>query len=441
MRINHINQKGAAMMLFVIFFSFAVSAIIFTLNKSVLVDLRDFSNLARAKASYLTAESGLEDVVYRLRIGTFSVDTTEPITLYGVSATTTTIYDLGLDEYTILSESEHNLVIRKSEIMLAVTSGSAFSYGLQSGNGGISLSNNSDIFGNVYSNGTVQGAGSATVFGEIVSAGPTGLIADITATGSVYANTIDNVDAGIDAHYNIDLGSSNITGVRYTPVTVEPTIALPISTTSIQEWKDAIVNYGTTIAPTDPECLSGTYTINTNITIGYLKVECDLDIVKTGPSTVVTLDGPIWVEGNLSFTQGPEIVIDNSLGRRSVQMIADNESNRLTSSKIEIRNSTNFSGTGHDSSYVMLLSQNESASSSGSEVAIDIGQSINGDVFVYSNGGLIDIGNNIDLRSVTGYQINVANGSSITYESGLANLVFTSGPGGDYEIVDWQQVE
>ena len=122
-----------------------------------------------------------------------------------------------------------------------------------------------------------------------------------------------------------------------------------------------------------------------------------------------------------------------------MQFIADNESNRTTSSKIEVRNATDFFGSGDDRSYVMLLSMNESAELGGTETAISVAQSANGDVLVYAGSGLINIGNNIDLREVTAYQIEVSNGSSITYESGLASLLFTSGPGGGYVIESWQQ--
>ncbi len=441
---NKYSQHGAAMLLFVLFFSFATSVMMFTLNQSIFSDLSDFNNLTRSKQAILASESGVEDVVYRRLFGTFSVDTTEVLVLGDVRATTTTDYDSPNDIYTIEGIADKGSVVRKSQALMTVSAGSSFNYGLQAGNGGISLSNNSDIYGNIYSNGTVQGAGSAEVFGDIVSAGPSGIVADITATGSIFANTIDHINAGIDAHYNVQIGTNAqnpVAGTRYTPATNQTPVDLPISTTTIDEWKQAILDYGTVITAADPLCSSGTYTINTNVTIGYLKVECNLDIRKTGPSTIVTLDGPIWVSGNLSFTQGPTLRVDPALGRRSVQMIADNESNRLTSSRIEVRNATTFTGSGDDRSYIMLLSMNESASNSGAVVAIDVAQSANGDVLVYAGEGLITIGNNIDLREVTGYQINVANGSSVTYESGLASLLFTAGPGGGYTLEDWQQIE
>lgn len=437
-------QAGAAMLLFVLFFAFATSSMMFALNQSIFSDLSDFNNLTRSKQAILASESGVEDVVMRRVFGTYDVDTTEYLTLRDVTATTTTTYDSPNDIYTIEATAEKGAVVRKSQATMTVGAGSSFNYGLQAGNGGITLSNNSDIFGNIYSNGTVQGAGSAEVYGDIVSAGPSGLVADITATGSIFANTIDHINAGMDAHYNVQIGTNAqnpVGGTRFTPAANQPLVDLPITETTIDEWKQSILDYGTVITAADPLCSSGTYTIDTNVTIGYLKVECNLDIKKTGASTIVTLDGPIWVQGNLSFTQGPTMRIDASLGRRSVQMIADNPSDRSNSGTIEVRNATTFSGSGDDRSYIMLLSQNEDAYLGGGNDAISVAQSANGDVIVYSNYGLITIGNNIDLREVTGYEIIVANGSSITYESGLANLLFTSGPGGGYTIEDWQQIE
>ncbi len=438
------STRGAAMLIFVLFFTFATSAIIFAFGQNIFSDLSGFNHLTNTKRSFLISESLTEDVVYRFVDGTFSLDAVESLIIDGVEAHSTTTYDSMDDVYYVDTTSKLGSTVRKSSAELSIGEGSAFNYGLQAGNGGINLANSARVIGNVYSNGTVQGAGSAEVLGDIVSAGPTGLIADISATGSVFANTIDHVETDGDAHYNIQIGTdaqNPVAGIRYTPASNQPTSTFPLSTTTVQEWKDAILDQGTTIAATDPVCLSGTYTLDISTTIGYLKVECNLEIKKTGAGITITLDGPIWVEGNLSFTQGPDIEIDPSLGRQSVQFIVDNPSDRLTSSQIEIRNSTNFSGSGDSRSYIMLMSLNESASLAGAETAIDVAQSANGDVLVYAGQGLIELGNGIELKEVTGYQIDLAQNSDIIYESGLASLLFTSGPGGAYLLSDWQQSE
>ncbi len=433
-------QNGAAMLLFVLFFTFASTVMMIGLNQSIFTDMSDFNQLIRSKQAYLASESIVEDVSYRTMTDQ-TVNSTEALTIGGVTAYATSTYNTTLDQYEIAGAANFQSVIRKAQSVLTVSAGSSFNYGLQAGTGGITLANNSDIVGNVYSNGPVTGAGSAQVAGDIVSAGPSGIVATITATGSVYANTINRITAGKDAYYNVQIGTNAqnpVTGVRYTPVTNQPIVNFPISTTTIQEWKDSIT---TTITAADPLCSSGTYTINTNVTIGYLKVECNLEIKKVGPSTTVTLTGPIWVTGNLTISNGPTLQVSPSLGRKSVQFIVDKPSNRTTSSKISITQSTQFNGSGDSRSFIMLMSMNESAYLGGTEKAIDVANSANGKVLVYADRGLIDIGNGIALKEVTGYKINVAQNADVIYESGLSNLLFATGPGGSYSLEDWRQTQ
>lgn len=435
------NVRGAAMLLFVLFFAFATSAMMFALGQSIFSDLSDFNRMTDAKQAFLVSEGLTEDVVYRRVFGTFDVDSVETLSFAGAHATSTTVYDSPADLFSIETEAVRGSTVRKTQAEMGLTGGSAFNYGLQAGVGGIQLSNSSSIVGNVYANGPVIGQGSATVYGDIISAGPTGLIQDIYATGSVRANTIDNIEADGDAYYNVALNMNpgDIAGTAYTPAVNQSTTTFPISTTTIEEWKDAIINYGTIISPSDPSCSSGTYTIDSSITIGFMKIECDLDVRSTGPGVTLTVDGPVWVEGDLSFTQGPVVRVHPSLGRRSVQFIVDNPADRITSSRIEIRNATDFLGSGDSRSYILLLSENESARLGGSDIALDVGQKADGAVVAYTNNGRVSIGNNIDLRSVTGYQLDISNGSSVTYETGLTSLLFTSGPGGGYTLTEWRQ--
>lgn len=438
------QSKGAAMLFFILLFLFASTALTFILTRTMFSDMAILHDLITSKQAFLVSESAAEEVAYRHVFGTYSVDNVETLTFNNIIAVATSTFDGATDEFIIESKANKEDSFRTSQIILTVGSGSAFNYGLQAGSGGIDLANSAGIIGNVYSNGPITGAGSSIVRGEVVSAGPSGYIYNIHATGSAYAHTIEDslVEGDIYVATPLDDITNSVLGTKYLNEPDLPTADLPISTTTVAEWKQAIIDYGTIIQSTDPECSGGTYTIDDPATIGYIKIECDLDVKDQGsPATVLTLTGPVWVEGNISFTSGPDIEVDPALGRRSVQMIADNESDRLTSSQIEIRNSTNFSGSGDSRSYIMLFSANESASLGGTEIAIDVSQSTNGSLIVYSGNGLIDIGNGIDLKEVTGYQINVAQNSDITYELGLADLMFTSGPGGAYVVSDWSEIE
>ena len=60
-----------------------------------------------------------------------------------------------------------------------------------------------------------------------------------------------------------------------------------------------------------------------------------------------------------------------------------------------------------------------------------------GAVIVYASFGTINISGGASLKEVTAYKILVSGGSSITYESGLTNNNFSSGPSGSWAINSW----
>ena len=72
--INFYKQSGAAMMMFVLFFAFTTSIMMFALNQSIFFDLSDYNRLLQSKQAYMTTESLVEDVVYRHVYDTFQVD-------------------------------------------------------------------------------------------------------------------------------------------------------------------------------------------------------------------------------------------------------------------------------------------------------------------------------------------------------------------------------
>lgn len=438
---NRPRNRGAALLLFVLFFTFASLALASFVSGAVYNAMVQYQQLAATKQSWYASESLGEDMAYRLMNG-LNYDLIEENNFYGADATTTTSIDFVSNDFVVTTDSEYYDAARTSEIRLTIGTGVAFNFGLQSGNGGIHMDNNSGVQGNVFSNGAVTGAGSADVKGDVISAGATGYSGGFYATGTVYAHTIEDMEIDGDAHYVTYIGDpDDVAGTHYSGAADQATATMPISDETIDTWKTNIETYGTIITAADAECASGTpgvYYIDSDTTLGDTKIECDLEVSKNG--TTLTLTGPLWIEGNVLFDQGPTITIDPSIGMRSVQMIADNPADRTTSSQITLNNSTDFSGSGNPKSYVMLLSMNNDAEMGGGNYAIDLAQSANGDVLVYASHGLVSMGNNISLKEVTGYQIDISNGSEVIYESGLVNMLFTSGPGGGFELTGWEEI-
>jgi len=338
------GTKGAALLIFVILFLVTSLILVLSISEGVYRDLAGYRTLYEGKQSFYGAEAGIEDAIHRHRQG-MNYTNLESFSFAGVDVEVNRSASVDFLEF--LSEGDVGGAIRTSTLELALGDGTSFNFGLQSGNGGITLQNTSAVVGNVFSNGSVEGSGNM-IYGNVVSAGSSGLIDSIHATGSVWAHSIDNSTVDDDAYYyaTSTITATVVGGTRF-PGSVDQTVTpLPITDAQVEDWKQDIIDTGTVIASTDPECSGGTYIIDTNTTLDNVRIQCNVEMKKQGASTVITLEGPVWIEGNLSFTSGPDIVASTSLGIKSVQIIVDKEDNRATSSKITVNNSTNFT-SGH----------------------------------------------------------------------------------------------
>ena len=114
---------------------------------------------------------------------------------------------------------------------------------------------------------------------------------------------------------------------------------------------------------------------------------------------------------------------------RSIPIIADNPSDRLNGSTVELENSAVLEGSGNGS-HILFVSQNNSAENGGSNVAIDVKNTVSGDLLVYAGHGEIVLQNNINLREVTAWRVRAKNSAEIMYEMGFGSTLFPAGPGG-----------
>ena len=421
------SNGGQAILTAVVFFMFVSMIVVsgaYTVSYKESKSSRDFGT---SKKSFFLAESGLEDLSYRVMKGK-NYDTTEVLSLDGFFATTTVADISGAKEITATGTASR--MIRKSKIKLEVGGGTSFFYGMQTGQGGIIMSNTSEVVGNVFSSGHIMGYNSNIVRGDVISAGPSGLADGIHATSSVYAHTINNSNIDKDAYYTT-ISGTNVGGVSYPGSPDQATSSLPISDAKIDEWKAEALAGGTYISPCP-------YTISGTVSIGPKKINCDLNITGTA---VVTLNGPIWVSGNINFSNSADVKVNPSLGDKSVAVIADKETNRSSSSRIFISNSVEFFGSGSNKSYVLLVSRNNNAESGGSASAIEISNSANGKILLYAPHGLMYLSNSISVKEASAYKIQLSNSAKIIYETGLSNLLFTSGPSGGYSIESWREEE
>lgn len=421
-----VGNSGQAVLTMVVFFMFVSLIVVSGSYTTAYQESKMARDANTSKKSFFLAESGAEDLAYRA-IKSKKYDYTEVLFLDGDYATSTVTNNGGLLEITATGTASH--LVRKVKVKLQTGDGVSFYYGVQVGEGGIMMENSSLVQGNVFSNGPVVGQNSNTVKGDVISAGTAGSINGIYATGTVYARNISYSTINKDAYYTT-ISNSTVGGVMYPGSPNQATSSLPITDAQIEEWKtDASVSVISSPCP---------YTITSDIAIGPVKINCNL---KISGSPTVTIAGPVWVVGNIEIDNTPTIKLASSLGKNSVAVIADNPSNRTTSSKIELENSTQFQNSGTDGSYILFVSQNNSAQSGGNEKAVRAENSMSGEVLVYAGHGEAHLKNNVSLREVSAYKIRLSNSAQVVYKTGLANLLFTSGPSGGYEITGWQEIQ
>lgn len=423
-----LNYKGGQAVIVSVMFLLLVSTVVVVRGASpAKSDAQLSRELYESKYAAVLSEATAEDVSYRIRRA-MAYDTTESITLGGFSATTTITENISAGTKTLSGVSSVLGAVRKTSLGLMKGDRVSFNYGIQVGNGGFTMANSSSVEGNVYANGTVTGAGN-TIKGTVVSAGPSGLINNIHSTSSAYAHSITNSTVDRDIYYWTNKTGTTYGGSNNSNYADRATSSFPISDALIAEWESEAQTGGTYSGPCP-------YQIKTNVTIGPLKIPCDLEISN---GAKVTLAGHIWVVGNISFKNNGGIYMASALGSKAIGLIADNSANRSTGSIITISNSTTFYNSGTAGSFIFLISGNTSSEGGGATTAIDLSQSASGAVILYTNHGKVDIGQSSQLKSVTGYLISMKNSATLIYDTGLASTVFDTGPGGSWDVTSWQE--
>ncbi|HEY4504650.1 MAG TPA: hypothetical protein VJI73_02670 [Candidatus Paceibacterota bacterium] len=424
-------QSGQVILLMIMFLTIISLIVVAQASIPAGADITLARNLYESKNSSIISESGLEDISFRIRKA-WNYDLIEVLRINGYMATTSVSTNVDTGAKLVTATSSVRDLLRSKKVILAKNDQISFNYGVQAGNGGFSMANSSSVVGNIYSNASTTGSGNL-VQGSIVSAGPNGYVDNLHATSSVFAHTIKNSTIDKNAYYfsTSTLIDTIVSGIKYSGSPDKAASSFPISDAQIAEWEDIAENGGVISSPCP-------YEIKTSVTLGPKKIDCNLVISNNGSLTIA---GMIWVNGNITIKNNSGIKLDSILGALSVALIADKTDDRINSSLVDIQNSTTFTDSGTKGSFIFLISANKSAEDKGSIIAIDLKNSAEGAVVLYSNHGKISIGNSSKLRSVTGYQINMKNSAQLIYEDGLESSTFDTGPGGSWIVDNWKEAE
>lgn len=241
-------------------------------------------------------------------------------------------------------------------------------------------------------------------------------------SGDAYANTLTNLIINGDAYYQSQSGitayGQNCNNNTHCHPGSEdlPPKNFPISASNLQVWKDAATSAGT-ITGNINGCVS---TLNAGKYFG--------DITLTN-GCVTTYTSPIWIVGNLSLDNGAIIKLNSSVGAASGVIIVGDET---TGGIINLHNNARLQGTETNGSYTMAVSLFDSRTNG--QTAIDTDNGSNTSI-LYAENGIINLHNNASLTEVTGWRLILDNGSSVTYNTGLSGVLFSSGPSGSFSVI------
>lgn len=455
------GQAGQAVLITILFFLLTSSALLLAFSSIALRETNSSRRDLRSKQSYFLSEAGMEDILWRIRSGK-QYDLNEAVSLDGRTAVVS-VTSSGKDR-TVESSGDIASAIRRLRIIVQSGVGIAFPYGLQAGAGGLFMENSSRLIGSVYSAGNITGNNTPEITGDAFaaagsiiddiyniggqarahaitesaiagSATSTTSITDSTISTNAYADSVSGSDISGMLFYCTSQSGNSIglpPAVQSCPPPNDlPVIPFPLTDQQISDWEAAAEAGGIHTSPC-PYVLSDGIT-----TLGPRKINCDFTVQN---DAIVIVRGPIWVAGNVNIQNSTRLELDPAYGATSEVLIADNPSNRTTSSKITVQNSAQVLGSGTSGSYLMLISQNNSAEIGGNEIAITPKNFTDASIY-YAHHGKILIENNTSLKEVTAYAIHMKNSAQLTYELGLANANFTAGPTGGWSITTWNEVK
>lgn len=232
-----------------------------------------------------------------------------------------------------------------------------------------------------------------------------------TVSGTAQAHTVNYTNASGNIYCKSGTGN-NKTCIDQSDPTY---IAYPVSEANITEWQNTASSGG---------IYTGNYSVGwAGATIGPKKIVGNLTVSGGGTLTVT---GTLWVTGNIVLSGGGLIKLASSYGTDDGVI--------LSNGTIVVSGGGHATGSGSSGSYLMLLSLDETTEA----MTISGGA---GAVIAYAPYGTIVISGGAALKEATGYKMKIEGGSTITYESGLTNNNFSSGPSGSWSIDSWKESE
>jgi Tfp pilus assembly protein PilX len=410
------NQKGYIISIISFLIMIIMLAMALSVGFLAVLSQRKVANQVNSSQSYYAAEAGIEDAMARLKKNPTLSSVNYLLNVGQASTQVVVSASIGASK-TISSLGSMKNMQRNIQALCGIENvvNASFYYGIEVGEGGLTMDNGSRVMGNVFSGGSVSGGG--TIDNDLIVSNNGNSISGVHIKGNAMAYSCLSgaiVDGNL-TYVDGGVATCSVGGVinhQTQEISAQP---LPIPQSQINDWKTEA-----SASLCDSAQVTKLGQNNKSVTLGPCKINGNLTF---GNGVTLTLTGTLYVTGNINFGNGDIIKLPSSYMGGAVFMSDDT---------ITVKNNAEFLGSGQQGSYILVISNSTSDS------AISVQNNTTGAVFYTTNGGL-SISNGVSLMEATGYKVIMSPNSTIQYSSGIVNIYFSSGTGGGWKITDWQE--
>lgn len=251
-------------------------------------------------------------------------------------------------------------------------------------------------------------------------------------TGAISGHQNNRISIGGDAWAH-NVSGANVTGTMYCqgssytsktcdisrPDPVQQ--PFPVTDGNIEAWKQE-AEAGPTI--------SGNVSVGwQGATLGPGKIEGNLTVSAGG---TLTIEGTLWVTGNVTVNGGGEVRLASSYGSNSGIIVTDG--------RVVATGGGTFVGNGVPGNYILVITTSTCPTGScGGNPAITVSGGA-GSVILNSQKGTLRMTGGANAKQLTAETIIMDGGTTVTYETGLMDMDFDSGPSGSWSISEWNEI-
>ena len=368
------RQGGQAAFLVVVFLLAAGLALASLMSVEALADARAATAFVRAKQSYVFAEGGIEDALYRLAVGK-NMPETVTASADAIRATTTVSTIAGGNAITtVATQPAAQRSVRAARVR---TGDTQFAYASQIGDEGLTLFSNARVNGDAYSNGNISGFSGSRINGNAFAVGV------ISSPAPLVSGTKQE---------------------RASPV--------PLPTIDSAHWQaQANIN-------NDP--IDGSVAYFGSQTLGPRRINGNL-LLSGGAELTVT--GPLYIAGDLTLDTNAKLKASSDFGSEGVLVIAEGLITLESNAKLLPTGAT-------PSGYLIVVSMKTGEAIAANALA-------NADGVLYAPNGVLVLSANSSATAVSGAGVQLYGNAQLTYDLGLREMRITDEPPAQWDIGAW----